>query len=117
MIHSPIQATIFYSHSQGEVDELAQAIQPMMDHIRAVGSDAERQRLRAILLCNEFRRRDVVAVKNMLLRAAKHARNHLSEYFPTMQEAVIAQAEALEDATEHYHKRFKALQVATIPVN
>ena len=115
MIISPIQATIFYTHTEEEVDELAQAIKPLFEHIRAVGSDVERAKLRAILQGNHFRRRDVTSVTNMLSRAAKHARGHLDEYF--WQDAIIAQTEVLEDAIGHYRERFKALQAETIPVN
>lgn len=117
MVHSPIEATVFYSHTEEEILELAEAIRPIFDHIRAVGSDVERARLRTILSCNHFRAHDVGIVIGLLLRAAKHARNHLAEYFPSMQEAIIAQAENLEDAVQRYSKRFVALQNETIPAN
>lgn len=117
MIHCPIEATIFYRHTIGEILELARAIEPMREHIRAIGSDADQRRLSAIISCQHFRAKDVARVKSMLLCAAKHARGHLSEYFPSMQDGLIGQAEALEDAAEQYATRFRALRSETVPVN
>ena len=89
----------------------------MGEHIRAVGSETARERLSAIVCLRHFRARDVNVVKSMLLRAAKHARGHMSEYFPTMQDGLIAQAETLEDAAEQYAKRFRVLRAETVPVS
>lgn len=117
MIHCPIEATIFYRHHRSEIEELAQAIKPMGEHIRAIGSETDCRHLDAIIGCRHFRARDVAKVKSMLLRAAKHARGHLGEYFPAMQDGLIAQAEALEDAVEQYAKRFRTLRAETVPVS
>lgn len=117
MVNLSIEATIFYRYSPSEVVRLAKAIEPLGENIRAVGSDVERQRLRAILQSNYFRRSDVTTVKNMLVRAAKHARGHMHEYFPQMRAGLIAQAETLEDAVREFHARFVSLASETIPVN
>lgn len=41
----------------------------------------------------------------------------MSEYFPSMHDGIITQAEALEDAVERYAKCFKALASETVPVH
>jgi hypothetical protein len=112
-----IEAIIHYRHNQAEVSELARAVEPLLDHIQAVGSVSEREALARITGCDYFEQGDVRKVRDMLLRAAKHARNHLGDYFAIVQESVITQAEHLEDAALRYHRRFKQLQANTIPVS
>lgn len=96
---------------------LIRAIEPLLVHIRGVATTAEHEALKRITGCQYFETRDARKLKDMLLRAAKHARSNLGIYFPLIQESVIAQAEHLEDTAQAYYRRFKRLQNTTIPVN
>ena len=54
-------------------------------------------------------------MRTILLRAAKHARAHLDDYFPLMRDQIIADAEVLEQAVEEYWEQFQALQAQSTP--
>jgi hypothetical protein len=116
MLSTNINAWVYYSHSPDEVAELQAAIVPLMEHIRAVANPGERSRLTIILKCETFRSRDAAAVKAMLLRAAKHARAHLGDYFPMLRDDIIRQAEELEEAVKRYWFRFKSQERELIPI-
>jgi hypothetical protein len=112
---SNIQATVFYKHQPEEVAALSAAIVPMADHIRAVSGGFERIKTKAILNGEHFRAGDAKVMRNMLLRAAKYARIHLDEYFPTMRDGLIESAEQLEEAVADYWREFHRLQNELIP--
>lgn len=115
MIRTDIKAIIYYQHSEEEVAELSRAIVPLAENIKAVATQGERHRMRQLLACDTFRYRDAVIVKNMLLRAAKHARANLSNYFPMMHQEILAAAENLEESVKHYWASFTAEERAIIP--
>jgi hypothetical protein len=116
MLQTTVLSHIHYQHSLDEVDELAQAIIPLHDNIVAVSSNNERQKMRRILRGDYFRRADALAVRNMLLRAAKHARAHLADYFPLMRQDILQSAQTLEDAARRYWVRFRREADEVLPV-
>jgi hypothetical protein len=100
-----IQATIFYRHSPEEVRALEAATIPMVDHIRAVcGNLVE---MRQIFGGKYFRYGQARATCTILLRATRHARAHLDDYFPMMREQIIADTEKLEEAVKTYWHQFE----------
>lgn len=115
MFCSSIEATIFYRHQPQEVRALGAATIPLAEHVRAVADGFERHRIKAICGGQYFREKEALHMRNVLLRAAKHARAHLDDYFPMMRDEIIANAERLEEAVAHYWVNFKTLQSATIP--
>jgi hypothetical protein len=54
-------------------------------------------------------------MRKALLRAAKHARAHLDDYFPMMRQDIIANAEALEEATKSHWQSFAKQQAEAVP--
>jgi hypothetical protein len=104
---SAIEATIFYRHSPEEVEALSEATVAMADHIRAVGLSWERAKMRAILSSEYFLAGDAAIMRKMLLRAANHARYHLSDYFPLMREEIVANTERLEQEVGAYWTLFQ----------
>jgi hypothetical protein len=117
MISTNMESIIHYRHEPDEMADLALAVEPMMTHIKAVGSYQDRGALKAILGGEFFRAGTVSRVKSMLIRAVKHARANLHEVFPIMQQEVLLQAQALEDATVRYGRRFATLRDETLPVH
>jgi hypothetical protein len=117
MRDSDIYAHIHFQHTENEVVALNEAIAPMMDHIRAVSSRPQRARMRNILAGEYFRAMHARAMITMLLRAVKHARANLSDYFPTMRSFVLTDAQALEDAVTNYRATFEELKERTLPTH
>lgn len=115
MFISRIEAKVFYRHSPEEVRALDAAIQPLADHLRAACYQGHRVKISRILGGNYFRASDAAMMHKELLRAAKHARAHLDDYFPMMRQGIIANAEALESATDSYWKSFRRHQTEIIP--
>jgi hypothetical protein len=115
MRESDIHAHIHFQHAQNEVAGLNEAIIPMADSIRAVSTQGQRAKMRAILAGEYFRAMHARAMISMLLRAVKHARANLGEVFPTMRAFVLSDAQALEDAVTNYRATFEALKERTLP--
>jgi hypothetical protein len=117
MITTEMESVIHYRHVPEEVARLDRAIVPLMGSVRAVASSWDRNSLKRILSCEFFRAREAAAVKSMLLRAVKHCRASLGEYFPSMQRDVLIQAQALEDATKQYWAKFQRLREESLPIH
>jgi hypothetical protein len=117
MVASIMESVIHYRHSVEEIADLEYAVIPMMDSIKRVSTWQARLSLKRILGCEFFRAREASTVRNMLLRAVKHARATLHEIFPLMQQEVLIQAQALEDATKRYWVNFERLREETIPTH
>jgi len=117
VLTSHIESTIFYRHTPEEVQRLSSAIIPLAEHIGAVAQANERSKLKAILDCGYFRMRDARAMRNLLLRAAKHTRAHLDDYFPMMRAEVMISVELLEETTLAYYRAFVFAQRQAIPTN
>lgn len=112
MTSSTIDAHVFYRHRPEEVAGLRKAIIPLADHIKAVGGLSSAA---PVIDGRYFRYRQAEGLCTILLRAAKHARSHLSEYFPAMREGIIANAEILEQAVAEYWQAFERLQADSVP--
>jgi hypothetical protein len=112
---STIEATIFYRHQPEEIRPLSAAMIGLAEHIRAVSSGVERYRIKAICDGDYFREKEARMMRTVLLRAAKHARQNLHDYFPLMREEVIGNAERLEEVVERYWNEFRRLQRESIP--
>jgi hypothetical protein len=117
MIQSTVDAHVHYRHSQSEVEGLAKAIVPLHDNIVAVSSGNERGNMRKILNCGYFRRRDAVGMRAMLIRAVKHSRANLQDYFPMMRETILEQAQELDDAITAYWTQFAQDATQTTPTH
>jgi hypothetical protein len=117
MIRIDTLAIVNYQHLPEEVAELATAIVPLRENIRAVATQSERDRMRAILGGEQFRYRDAKAMKKMLSRAANHARANLGNYFPLMHQEILAAAENLEEAVKHYWAEFETQEREIIPIS
>ena len=117
MISSNVDSIIHYRHSPSEVAELAQAVVPMMDHIRRVSAGYDRGAIKAILGCEFFRAKAAGRARSALLRACKHARATLHEYFPMLQQQELVNAQALEDAVTRYWRNFQRLRDEVVPVH
>jgi hypothetical protein len=115
MISTSIEAHIHYRHTPEETISLERAIIPMADHLKAVASPQLRSKIRAILHGEYFRSRDASAMYNALLRASKHAKANLIEYFPGMRGEILINAQALENAAEYYWQAFRDARAATTP--
>jgi hypothetical protein len=110
-----IDATVFYKHDPAEIAALSQATIPLADQIRDSSAHFERQSTRRILKGEYFRAGDAALMHRMLLRACKHARSHLTDYFPLMREGIIADVERLEEATKAYWNTFQKLASQSVP--
>jgi hypothetical protein len=115
MISTSIDAHIHYRHSPEEVADLERAIIPMAENLKAVANPQLRSRIRAILRGEYFRTKEARAMYHSLLRASKHARANLAEYFPTMRSEILINAQLLEDAANAYWEAFRAAQAITTP--
>jgi hypothetical protein len=111
----PIEATIYYRHSPGEVARLKAAIIPIADQLRRCSPGAEAA-VDRVLDRRPFRVRDSEAMCAVLLKAAKQTRAHMDEYFPLMHDGLIAAAEELEDAVAEYQSRFVELRSTSLPI-
>lgn len=117
MLSHNVDAHVHFKHSEDEVAALAKAIVPLHDNIVAVSSPNERGNMRRILNGNYFRRRDAQGMHRMLIRAAKHSRANLQDYFPMMRSTILEQAQELEDAATAYWARFNLDLIVTEPTH
>ena len=117
MISNQVDSHIHYKHSASEVETLSKAILPLRDDIVSVSSGNERGNMRKILNGNYFRRKDALAMKNMLLRAAKHGKASLGDYFPMMRETRLGEIQALEDAVTGYWTEFCHAATEIVPAH
>jgi hypothetical protein len=117
MITSTVDAHVHYRHNSTEVEELAKAIVPLHDNIVAVSSGNERGNMRRILNGQYFRRRDVISMRFMLIRAVKHAKANLADYFPMMRAIRLQEAQNLEDAVTAYWTQFASEATQTTPTH
>jgi hypothetical protein len=112
--NTPIEATIYYRHSSGEVARLKAAIIPIADQLRRCSPGAEAA-VNKILDRRHFRVRDSQLMCALLLKAANQTRANLDEYFPLMRDGLIAAAEEMEDAVAEYQALFAELRSASVP--
>lgn len=117
MYQTTLDSHIHYKHSSQEVAALNRALIPMAEHVAAVAKSDEKYKLKLVTTGKYFRVREARAVRNMLLRACKHARAHLGDYFPMMQAGILQQTQELEDATNAYWVTFEQLREETLPVH
>jgi hypothetical protein len=115
MVSTAIDAHIHYRHSPEEVSDLERAIVPMAEHLKAVANPQLRGRIRVILRGEYFREREARSMYQALLRAAKHARANLAEYFPTMRAEILINAQLLENAAHAYWESFRYAQALSLP--
>ena len=102
MLQTTIQAHVFYKHDPAEVAGLSAAIIPMADHIRAVATSGDRANMKKILSGGYFRFREAKKMRTLLMRASRHARASLSDYFPMLRESIMEGAERLEVSIDIY---------------
>jgi hypothetical protein len=112
-----IDAIVFYKHEPEEVRALSEATIPLAEHIRVVATRPDRAKCKAILAGEYFRREDAKLLRSVCTRAAKHARQHLDEYFSLMQPQLMIEIERLEQASEAYWERFQKLANETVPTH
>jgi hypothetical protein len=111
MQQSEIQAHVHFRHNDArEVAELDQAAIPMTEYIASVSTHQQRWHMRTILSGQYFRAYQATEMVAMLLRAAKYAKLHLSDYFPLMRAQILDDALVLEQAALEYKDRFEALK-------
>jgi hypothetical protein len=113
--NTPIEATIYYRHSPGEIARLKAAIIPIADQLRRCSPGAEAV-VNRVLDRRHFRVRDSEAMCAVLVKAAKQTRAHMDEYFPLMHAGLIAAAEELEDAVADYKRDFEAKRSTSLPI-
>lgn len=102
MLQTKINAVIFFKHDPDEVAGLSAAMIPMADHIKAVATGFDRGKMKQILGGEYFRLKEADRMRCLLLRATRHARTNLADYFPMMREGIMDHAERLEVAIEIY---------------
>jgi hypothetical protein len=88
----------------------------MAEHVRAVTSPQFYSRIRKILKGEYFRYRDARAMHAVLLRATKHAKANLSDFFPTMRAEVLINTQLLENAANAYWDAFREAQATATPM-
>jgi hypothetical protein len=115
MISTSIESHIHYRHTGEETAELERAIIPMAEHVKAVTSPQFRGRIRKIIKGEYFRYHEARSMRTALLRAVKHAKANLAEFFPTMRSEVLINAQILEDAANAYWEAFRAAQATATP--
>jgi hypothetical protein len=115
MIKQAIEAHVFYKHDPRETQALRAAVIPMAAHIKAVSQGHDRSKMREILEGEYFRVKDADRMRCVLLRATRHARAHLVEYFPIVRSEIMTNAEELEQAVEDYWEEFKQMVNETVP--
>lgn len=115
MVQTKIDAHVFYKHAAGEVAGLSAAMIPLGDHIKAVASGSERAKIHQILTGGYFRLKEADRMRCLLLRATRHARANLSDYFPMMRESIMDGAEQLEEAVAHYWRELKHIVDEVLP--
>ena len=97
-----IKATVFYKHDPNETAGISQALVPLADHLKAVYTGGDKAMVKRILGGEYFRFREAKRMRTLFMRASRHARANLAEYFPLMREGIMEGAERLEVATEIY---------------
>jgi hypothetical protein len=115
MIQTKIDAHIFYKHSPEEVSGLSAAMIPMADHIKAVAVGPDRAKMKNILGGGYFRLKEAQRMHLVLLRATRHARANLADYFPYMRQTIMENAERLEVATDFYWEELKHMVDQVLP--
>lgn len=115
MIQQTVDSHIHYKHSPDEVAQLAKAVVPMRDSILAVSAPWERAKMKMILRGDYFRRADALHMKNMLLRAVKHSRANLSDYFVILRQQILKDSQDLEDSAKEYWREFSKESAQKIP--
>jgi hypothetical protein len=115
MIQQTVDSHIHYKHSPLEVARLAKAVVPLRDSILAVSAPWERAKVRMILRGDYFRRSDALHMKNMLLRAVKHSRANLADYFVVMRQQILKDSQELEDSAKEYWREFSKESAQRIP--
>jgi hypothetical protein len=107
MLKKRVDAHVYYKHAAKEVEALSDAVIPLWDHVKAVSGSWDRAKMKGIMTGDYFRVREADRMRCLLLRATRHARAHLSEYFPTMREVIMADATRLEEAVDNYWNDFR----------
>lgn len=115
MIKITIEAHVFYRHDPIEVAGLSTATIPLADHIKAVSTPFDRAKFRQILGGEYFRLKEADRMRCLLLRATRHARAHLRDYFPMMRDNIMANAEQLETAVDTYWKELRRKVLEVLP--
>jgi hypothetical protein len=116
MLFSTINAITKYQHDLREVEELARAVAPMRTHMKASIGWQRREVIDQILKGEEFRYRDAKMMRDSLLKACKHARATMDDYFPMMHQGIMENITTLEDAVKRYWDFFEQAQEEAIPV-
>jgi glycogen synthase len=117
MIRSSVDAHVHFKHTSEEVAALADAIVPLHDNILAVSTPYERGMMRKILNGHYFRQRDADRMRDMLIRAVKHSRANLADYFPMMRQGILEQALHLENTVNTYWADFIAATIEAQPTH
>src|SRR5262249_1293508 len=112
-----MDAVVHYRHAPEEVVELELAAIPLMESIKRVSTGWQRTAMKRILGCEFFRAREATNMRNMMIRAVTHSRPTLDEFFPTMRQDTLIQAQALEDAIKAYWVSFQRLREETLPTH
>jgi len=115
MVQTKINAVIFYRHDPDEVAGLNAAMIPMAEHLRAVYTGGDKAMIKRILGGEYFRFKEAKRMRMLLMRASRHARANLSDYFPMMRESVIDGAERLEVAIDIYWYEFRHMVDQVLP--
>lgn len=116
MLKTTVDAHIFYRHDPAEVAGLSAAMIPMADHIKAVSTGFDRGKMKQILEHREyFRLKEADRMRCLLLRATRHARANLADYFPMMREGIMDSAERLEVAVEIYWSELRHMVDEVMP--
>ena len=115
MLKTRVDAHIFYRHDPAEVEGITAAMIPMADHIKAVSTGFDRGKMKQILGGEYFRLKEADRMRCLLLRATRHARANLSDYFPMMREGIMDSAEHLEVAVEIYWSELRHMVDEVMP--
>ena len=115
MVKTTIDAHIFYKHDPREVAGLSAAMIPLAEHIKAVANGFERGKIKQILGGEYFRLKEADKMRCLLLRATRHARANLGDYFPMMREGIMDSAERLEVAVQIYWDELKHMVEEVLP--
>jgi hypothetical protein len=115
MLQTKIDAHIFYRHDPAEVAGLSAAIIPLAEHIKAVAVGPDRAKIRNILGGGYFRLREAERMRLVLIRATRHARANLADYFPYLRSDIMASAEKLEEAVDLYWEELKHMVDEVFP--
>jgi hypothetical protein len=115
MLKISVDAHIFYRHDASETAGLNAAMIPMADHIKAVAVGGDRAKMKQILGGEYFRLKEAERMHLVLLRATRHARANLGDYFPYMRQTIMENAERLELVTDLYWSELKHMVDQVLP--